>query len=75
MTESKEPNKEEQTLEASFQILDGLVEKLESPEITLEDSFRIYQQGMELLKVCNSKIDGIEKKMLVMNKKGDLSEF
>ncbi|MDD3279172.1 MAG: exodeoxyribonuclease VII small subunit [Lachnospiraceae bacterium] len=75
MTESKKPNKEEQTLEASFQILDGLVEKLESPEITLEDSFRIYQQGMELLKVCNSKIDGIEKKMLVMNKKGDLSEF
>lgn len=67
--------KENLTLEASFQVLDAMVEELESPDITLEDSFRIYKQGMELLKDCNSKIDGIEKKMLVLNKKGEISEF
>ena len=42
---------------------------------SLEDSFRLYKQGMELLKYCNDKLDTVEKKMLQMNEDGSLGEF
>ena len=41
---------EEKTIEESLKELDTIVEKLESREISLEDSFTMYQHGMELLK-------------------------
>ena len=37
-------------IEEVFQELDTIAEKLESGETSLEDSFRLYKKGMELLK-------------------------
>ncbi|WP_072448940.1 exodeoxyribonuclease VII small subunit [Blautia sp. Marseille-P3201T] len=70
-----EKQTEEVTIEEGLQELDKIVEKLESRDISLEDSFTMYQKGMEVLKHCSQKIDMVEKKMLQMNKDGDLSEF
>ena len=56
-------------------VLDVLAGKLEDRETSLEDSFRLYKQGMELLKYCNDKLDTVEKKMLQMNEDGSLGEF
>ena len=67
--------KETRTIEEAMKSLDAIVTKLESREISLEDSFKVYQEGMELLKYCNSKIDKVEKKMLQMDENGELSEF
>ena len=67
--------KEDLTIEESLKELDGIVERLESREISLEDSFSIYQKGMELLRQCSSKIDTVEKKMLKINENGEFSEF
>lgn len=67
--------KEDLTIEESLKKLDGIVERLESREISLEDSFSIYQKGMELLRQCSSKIDTVEKKMLKINENGEFSEF
>ncbi|MGN0399434.1 MAG: exodeoxyribonuclease VII small subunit [Blautia sp.] len=66
---------EQKTIEESLKELDDIVAKLESREISLEDSFVMYQKGMELLKECSKKIDTVEKKMLKMNENGELSEF
>ena len=66
---------ENTTIEESLKELDAIVAKLESREISLEDSFALYQKGMELLKECSKKIDTVEKKMLKMNENGELSEF
>ena len=66
---------EEKTLEEAFTELDGLAEKLEDRETSLEDSFRFYRQGMELLKFCSEKLDTVEKKMLQINEDGIFSEF
>ena len=66
---------EEKTLEEAFTELDGLAEKLEDRETSLEDSFRFYRQGMELLKFCSEKLDTVEKKMLQINEDGTSSEF
>lgn len=66
---------EKTTIEESLKELDAIVAKLESREISLEDSFALYQKGMKLLKECSKKIDTVEKKMLKMNENGELSEF
>ena len=70
-----EKTTQEPTIEESLKELDSIVERLESREISLEDSFVLYQQGMELLKKCSGRIDAVEKKMLKINADGELSEF
>lgn len=74
MAETENRN-QEMTMEEALKELDGIVECLESREISLEDSFALYQKGMELLRQCGSKIDTVEKKMLKLNEDGELSEF
>ena len=70
MTEQKE-----QTLEEIFGEIEGLLEALESREISLEDSFEKYKEGMALLKAAGEKIDTVEKAMLVLNDQGEADEF
>ena len=65
----------EKEIEEFFQELDTIAEKLESGEISLEDSFRLYKKGMELLKYCSDRLDTVEKKMLQMDEDGTLREF
>ena len=66
---------EAKTIEEVFQELDNLAVKLEDSETSLEDSFRVYKEGMELLKYCSDKLDTVEKKMLQMDEDGTLREF
>ena len=73
--ENCEQLQEEKPLEEMFTELDLLAGKLEDRETSLEDSFRLYRQGMELLKLCSGKLDTVEKKMLQLNEDGTFSEF
>lgn len=72
-----EQAKEEITfsLEEAFEQIEGMIEQLEEEDITLEDSFRAYQEGMKLLKYCDEKIDRVEKLVLKINEVGELDEF
>lgn len=47
---------------------------MESPKVTLDESFALYQQGVLQLKQCNTLLDKVEKKMLVLNAEGGLEE-
>ena len=67
--------KQEMNIEEAFDALEKLVEKMESGEASLEETFLMYQKGMELLKECSSKIDMVEKKMMLLNENGELHEF
>ncbi len=67
--------KKEVSIEEAFVLLEEAIGKLEDRDTTLEESFQTYQQGMELLKLCNEKVDKIEKKVLAMNEDGELYEF
>ncbi|MCI5584634.1 MAG: exodeoxyribonuclease VII small subunit [Lachnospiraceae bacterium] len=63
------------TLEEALLKLDEAVAKLQSDEISLEDSFQVYQQGMEYVKFCSQTIDQVEKKVLMLNQEGGLDEL
>lgn len=67
--------KTEKTLEASFQKLDGIIEKLENQETSLDNSFKLYHQGIELLKTCNESIDKVEKQIIILNESGESNEL
>ena len=55
--------------------MDEIVGKLEGENVSLEESFQLYHKGVDLLKVCNEKIDTIEKKMLILDENGEQHEF
>lgn len=65
----------ELTLEEAFARLEEVTRTLEDEGISLEESFAVYQKGIELLKYCNESIDKVEKKVLVLNGEGKLDEF
>ena len=52
-----------------------MIRNLENREISLEDSFKEYQKGMQLIKSCSETIDRVEKKMLKISENGEYSEF
>jgi exodeoxyribonuclease VII small subunit len=56
----------EKTIEQTFEELDQLMEKLESSDTTLEESFACYEAGMKLVKACSEMIDKVEKQIIVL---------
>lgn len=67
--------KTEMSLEEALQKLEESVNRLQSEEVSLEESFQIYQQGMEYVKFCSETIDQVEKKVLMLNQEGGLDEL
>lgn len=63
------------SVEESFEMLDQMVEKLESSDVTLEESFRIYQRGMNLLKDVSGVLDDYEKKIQLLNADGTTEDL
>lgn len=62
-------------LEEAFDKLNTIVEALEKPDVSLEDSFTFYQEGMKLLKKCNDSIDKVEKKLIILSESGESNEL
>ena len=65
---------EERTLEEEFQELEQVLEALEQ-EVTLEESFRLYHRGIDLLKACSDKIDRVEKQIQILDEEGESHGF
>ncbi len=62
-------------LEEAFAKLDEILDELESSDISLEESFQVYEEGMKLIRQCNETIDRVEKSVLKLNENGELEEF
>ena len=67
--------KKEVSLEENFDKLEELIEVLSDADVSLEDAFRAYSEGVALLKTCNDQIDRVEKKVLVLSANGELEEL
>ncbi len=63
---SKNPQK--QTFEESLQRLEELVTKLEQGEVPLEDSIKMYEEGLTLSKACITKLTQAELKLKKLSK-------
>ncbi len=72
-----EKNKIEDTagLEELFSEIEKVISGMEEDEVSLEDAFSLYQQGISLVKRCNEKIDRVEKDIQILNRNvGDEDE-
>ena len=63
------------TIEESFVKIEETIENLEREDISLEQAFAAYSDGMKLLKECNDHIDMVEKKVLKLAANGQLTEM
>ena len=68
-------DKKEETLEEMFTQLGSVIKTMEQGDVSLEETFDLYHKGMNMLKSCNDKIDKVEKKMLILDDKGEAHEF
>lgn len=57
---------EELTTEQLFEQLDSLLEQMES-ETSLEQMFTMYRKGLELTKVCDEKLTGMEQEIKILH--------
>ena len=63
------------SLEANFAKLEETIKKLEQEDISLEESFELYKEGMDYVKLCSETIEQVEKKVLMLNQEGKLDEL
>ena len=54
--------------------LESIVEKLESGELSLEESLAAFEEGIRLSRMCSKQLDAAEKKIeiLIKGEDGDL---
>ncbi len=57
-------------LEENMKALDEVIRVLEKGELSLEESFEKYKEGMELLLKCNNSVDKVEKELQILESEG-----
>lgn len=62
--------------EEMMQDLEKIAKDLESGELSLDDSVKKFEEGMEISKECSKILENAEKKIsiLVKNSSGDITE-
>ena len=63
------------TIEEAFAAIDEKIKALEDEDISLEESFTKYKEGMELLKLCHESIESVEQKVKEIAEDGSLEDF
>lgn len=51
------------SFEETLERLESIVAKMESGDLKLEDSLKLFEEGMKLTKDCNQRLNEIEKKV------------
>lgn len=64
--------KDNLTLEQMMDALEECTQKMETGDLTLEESFEAFKEGMELVKRCNDSIDKVEKEVVKLMDDGTL---
>lgn len=55
------------TFEEQMQSLEEVVEKLEHGELPLEESLRLFEEGMRLTAACRQELDAAEGRLQVLS--------
>ncbi len=64
------------SFEQSINELEGIVSALENGETTLDESLKLFEQGIKLSKSCQSMLDKAQQKVTVLlqNEDGEITE-
>ncbi|MFB7639274.1 exodeoxyribonuclease VII small subunit [Peribacillus butanolivorans] len=68
--------KQEVTFEEAMENLEKIVEQLEEGDVPLEKAISIYKQGMDLSRLCHSKLKTVEEQLTqILREDGELETF
>ncbi|MGE8078058.1 exodeoxyribonuclease VII small subunit [Peribacillus loiseleuriae] len=66
----------ELTFEQAMEELEQVVEKLEEGDVPLEEAITIYKKGMDLSRLCHTKLQSVEEQLTqILREDGELEEF
>lgn len=56
--------------------LEAVVDRLESGELPLEESLRLFEEGVHLTKVCSHRLEEAERRITILlkNERGEMQE-
>lgn len=67
--------KSEENFEELMQKLEEITDKLEKEQLSLDDSVKLFEEGMKISKKCNSKLEDAEKRITILiNNDGEIKE-
>ena len=58
--------------ESALEELESLVSKMESGELSLDDSLKAFERGIELTRTCQSTLEAAELKIQMLTKDNEL---
>lgn len=58
----------EKKFEAALSRLEEIVSELESGELALEQSLKLFEEGVKLARICNARLEEAERKVEVLLK-------
>jgi len=68
--------KDAESFETGLEKLEGIVDKLERGELSLEESLKLYEDGIRLSRMCHERLQDAEGKieLLMKNARGDVKQ-
>lgn len=67
--------KKNESYDEMFNKLDGIVKDLESSELNLEESLKVYEEGVKLVNKLYKTLNDMEGKIKVINAKEEMKDF
>ena len=64
-------SKKEESFEDLINNLEEITNKLEKEQLSLDDSVKLFEEGMKISKQCNSKLEEAEKKITILINQDD----
>ena len=61
----------EMQFEEAFKRLEAIVENLESGDLSLEESMKLFEEGIGLTEACKSRLEDAEQKIKLLLKDSD----
>lgn len=61
----------QKNFETSIKRLEEIVQDLEKGDLPLEESLKVFEEGMNLIKFCSEKLEEVEQKVTMLVKESD----
>jgi exodeoxyribonuclease VII small subunit len=59
-----------ENFEEALAKLDGIIKKMESGDLSLEESLKAFEEGIRLARLCEKKLDEAQRRVEVLTKEG-----
>ena len=71
----KQPKEEKLGIDQGLAFLEQTIQKLSDSDLSLEESFALFERGMKVLRDTESQVEEVEKKVKVISADGRAEEL